>query len=303
MKNVTGGIVRKRPGRKRGRRAKNCFEEWVYGFVVRHEGVTHYMWLEQLFFIDNLNGAIPMKYALPVTRAIRHHFLQHFKGQELDGMSEQIKREGLEALQDEAYELHKADILEHARRAIELWKYPTVNWYLPRTKKEKAMKEQAQAAEVQQVLDINKRMLYELKQLREDVKQLRDRMQIIEGKMDAMAYGGGLANRPSGGPAQRPSGARIMGELPAQAQLDSAPDPNEIPNAPVGARPGAQAGPGAAGDLGLVVRAKPAPGTRPQAAVKRHRVVEPEPGKAGVDIRNPSEFGDAMAFSDMMGGR
>jgi outer membrane murein-binding lipoprotein Lpp len=155
---------------------------------------------------------------------------------------------------------------------------------------------------LEEIFSLNKRLLHELKELNSKVQRLEESLKAQGDQLYAF-YAGVTANRRTVEPAPQLSDSQAR-EMIAESTQGAIPNaqgaiPNAqgaIPNAPPPEPAGGLAGPG---KLGLV-KAKAAPGTRPQNAVQRHVVQEP---KEGMDIKDPSALADAMAFSDMMKGK
>jgi hypothetical protein len=322
MQKIDNFIWKKRPGKRLGRRAKNCTDGWTLGFRVRHDRKETIIWIHDMMVLDDelAPDSIPKHLhflsgnAITMAMAVAHVFLQrtlslfsrdHFRDRHGDRLLYAYNK---------ACDLgHKEQVDELAIHLIQKWK-GEVRWFTPKSKQKESMSpfqqdlqaareasRESQPSELQTVLDLNKRLLYE-------IKQIKEKIQTLETKLDALAYGGFSQRVPTGEPANRPVVVDSDRHLKAD-EVPVAPPPGVtgvVPNAtPSTAQQLRQPTPrpsGATGELGLV-SAKAAPGTRPQGAVQRHKVNAPKPGESGVEIKNPSAFGDAMAFEDMMDGK
>jgi hypothetical protein len=285
--NVRGhrGLLKKKPGKARRGRPEDPISE-VFGFRLYWSGnkAPYDVYVEDLVAHDGLseNPGFELKeQAIAKVKAIRTLFRARLSANLRSTVAAEAELEADRLTKSSFYHDNQGQIERITQKLVAAHKDAVAEHANP------GPEESPQVPPFQEVMDLNKRLLHEIKQLRQDMQVLKSDVQSLKDQQSAFLTGL-TANRPTVAPAPT---------TPAPAPIQSRPD--VVPNAPVKGPQAPQVAQRDAGPLGLV-NAKPAPGTRPQEGSQRHKVAEP---KEGMDIRAPEQFGDAMAFDDMMKGR
>jgi hypothetical protein len=297
MKNCSKNILRKTPGpARKGRRGPADYDGYIYGFLVYFRRTRFEIWIDEILaheaLVETAPNIVTESKANAIALCCRAFFRDAFVNFIAKWFREDVRKEAQAQTLGDTYEEHRTMIDQVMVRVI------AEN----RSKVEEALRRAGVKAvgqppeSLQEVFDLNKRLLYETKRLRQEMQALRDQQS---------AFLAGLtANRPIGAPAGLPEDQCSV-DAPACQQTRQGIDEKSldsivVPNAPVKGPSRPQVGPGQAAGLGLVV-AKPAPGTRPQAGAQR--IKQPKLKEGPWDIQGAAELGEAAAFDDMMNGR
>jgi hypothetical protein len=291
MNTLGTGILKKKPGKaRRGRPDSGDAEVFGFRLYWARNKTPYDVFVEDLIAHDALSenpGFETRQEALAKVKLVRTLFRHRLSEYLNPQVAHKAQEEGKKALELTLYQENQEQIERVTGKLVAAHRDAVAEHAdpLPEDRAVPFRTGEAKVPPFQEVMDLNKRLLHEIKQLRQDMQVLKSDVQSLKDQQSAFLTGL-TANRPTVAPAPT---------TPAPASAPS----NVVPNAPVKGPQAPQVAQRDAGPLGLVV-AKPAPGTRPQEGAQRVKVVEP---KEGMDIRAPERFGDAMAFDDMMKGR